>query len=116
MSKESAKLIEFKEHGKELHEISEMAKKALDHNRNIVISQSAAIPTIVHEFMYSMFEYLSKQKSTDKDVMINFMNLFDFGITYRESDDAEKDGNFTPFMTPGQICKTIIKSDELTEE
>lgn len=116
MGKDAAKLVVFKENVKEINEISEMAQKVLDEERNITISQASAIPTIVYEFMTAMFSYMGKEKSVDKDVMINLMHLFDFGITYRDSEDGEKDGNFTPFMNPGQICKTIIKSDEVTED
>lgn len=116
MGKDSAKLVVFKENVKEISEISVMAQKILEEERNITISKAEAIPTIVYEFMISMFSYMGKEKSIDKDIMINLMHLFDFGITYRESEDGEKDGNFTPFMNPGQVCKTIIKSDEVTED
>ena len=59
---------------------------------------------------------LSKEKSMDVDTEINLMDVLTVGISYRESEDGEKDGNFTPYAIPGQVFKTTIKSDEVTED
>jgi len=119
MSSENAKLVDFKGTAKEmkaLTEIAEAAQKVLYKERHINITMADAIPTIAYEFLYSAAQFLDKNKSTDSDISVNIMNLLEMGITYRESDDGEKEGNFTPFIQPGTIFKTVIKSDETTED
>jgi len=117
MSKsEVAKLIEINQDVKELEKISTIAQEVLKSERNILISDARAIPTIVYEFLNSAARYLEKVKSKDKNIQINIFDIFDMGVTYRESDDGEKDGNFTPYLQAGQVLKTTIKSDELTED
>lgn len=115
----NAKLVDFNGTATELKnltEISKLAQKTLKDERNINITMAEAIPTIVYEFLYSVGLYLEKNKSTDEDVVVNLMNLLDMGVTYRETDEGEKTGNFTPYVQAGTILKTVIKSDEMTEE
>ena len=119
MEKEFAKLVELTGTRKEvaiINEIAERAQETLKEQRHINISLASAIPSIVYEFLYSAAQYLDKNKSTDEDTVLNLMNLIEIGVTYRESDDGEKDGNFVPFIQPGTIFKTVIKSDEMTED
>ena len=119
MSKEAAKLVELTgstQEIKSITEIAENAQKLLLEKRNIDISMAMAIPTIVYEFLYSATQFLDQNKSTSNDTIINLMNLIEMGVTYRESEDGEKDGNFVPFIQPGTIFKTVIKSDEMTED
>lgn len=119
MSSENAKLIELTGSRQEIaaiNAISDHAQETLKREHKIDISLAGAIPTIVYEFLYSTAQFLDKNKSVTNDTVINLMNLIEMGVTYRESDDAEKDGNFVPFIQPGTIFKTIIKSDEMTED
>lgn len=119
MASENAKLVDFKGTAKELKDISEIAKitqEVLEKERHISISLADAIPTIAYEFMYSVAQFLDKNKDKNSDTVVNVMNLLEMGVTYRESDDGEKDGNFTPFIQPGTIFKTVIKSDDMTED
>lgn len=119
MSSEHAKLIELTGTRKEIaaiNAISEQAQETLKNEHKIDISLASAIPTIAYEFLYAAAQYLDKNKTTTSDTTINLMNLIEMGVTYRESDDAEKDGNFVPFIQPGTIFKTIIKSDDMTED
>lgn len=119
MSQENAKLVDFKGTPKEMKDISEIAKLTQDvliKDRHINITMADAIPTIAYEFLFSVAQFLDKNKSTGSDTVVNIMNLMEMGVTYRESDDGEKEGNFTPFIQPGTIFKTVIKSDEMTED
>lgn len=116
MSKAVAKLIEIGESKKELEEISKITQEVLKRERNILITESQAIPTIVYEFLCSAARFLEKNKSTDKDIVINLLDILDMGVTFRQSGDGEKDGNFTPYLQAGQVLKTVIKSDEMTED
>lgn len=119
MAKEAAKLIDITGTAQEIKnitDISEMAQEILRDKHNIDISVAKALPTIVYEFLYSCAMFLDKNKSTSSDTILNLMNLIEMGVTYRESDEGEKDGNFVPFIQPGTIFKTVIKSDEMTED
>lgn len=111
----TAKLIEITKNREELLGIAKIAKDILDDNYNIKISLSDAIPTIVYVFMENMYQYLRDNKSQDTNITIDFMGLMELGITYRYSEDGEKEGNFTPFIVPGPTCKIMIKDDTLTE-
>ena len=119
MAAENAKLIDFNGTSKELDDlktIATMTQSILKNERHISITMAEAIPTIVYDFLYACAQFLEKNKSTDSDISINLMNLMEMGVTYRESDDGEKNGNFTPYIQPGTIMKTVIKSDEMTED
>lgn len=119
MSEANAKLVEFNgtsQERKAIDEISKIAQKVLKDERKINITMHEAIPTIAYELLYAAMQYLEKNKSTDEDLSVNFFNLLEMGVTYRESEDSEKDGNFTPYLQPGVIMKTVIKSDEVTED
>lgn len=119
MEKDFAKFVELTGTHKEVEaimEIAERAQETLKSQRNISISMASAIPSIAYEFLFNAAQYLDRNKSTSEDTVLNLMNLIELGVTYRESDDGEKDGNFVPFIQPGTIFKTVIKSDEMTED
>ena len=118
-NEEFAKLIEFNgdaEQRKNILEIANIAQEVLKEERHINISMAKAIPTIVYEYLLACVQFLEKNKSTNADITLNIMDIMDMGITYRESEDGEKTGNFTPFLLPGTVFKTTIKSDELSED
>lgn len=115
MSEVKARLIEIRDDQKALMEISERAKNVLQQENRIKIGLADAIPTIVYAFLRETINYLNRNKTTGQDIEVNLMQLMDIGITYRES-DGEKEGNFTPFITPGQEFKLLVKDDDETEE
>jgi len=114
---ENARLIEIRENEKEITKIAERAQKALDTENNILITHSAAIPTIAYAFLKEAVVFLNENKAVGANIEINLMQLLDLGISHREPDDdsTEKDGNFTPYSRPGQEFKLLVKSDEDTE-
>ena len=119
MSEKNSKLIDWNgdtSDMKSVSEIAKMAQKILKEENNIVITMADAIPTIVYQYLIALAKYLEKNKVAGETTSINFMNYAHFGVTFRESEDGEKDGNFTPFVQPGSILKTLIKSDETTED
>jgi hypothetical protein len=115
MSQDKARVIEIRQNEKEITKISDRAQKLLDEEYHIVISHAQAIPTIVYAFMKETVNFLNQNKSAGNDIEINLMQLLDLGISHRESDDAEKEGNFTPYARPGQEFKLLVKDDEETE-
>ena len=116
MKEKPCTFITINEDAEVINKIAETAQAVLDKEHNIVISNSDAIPTIVYQFLKVTIAELNKMKKPGEDVEINLMHLLDLGITCRESDDEEKEANFTPYCTPGQEFKLAIKDDGVTEE
>jgi hypothetical protein len=116
MKEKQCKFITINEDADVIDKISETAQAILDRDNNIQISNPAAIPTIVYQFLKCTIDELNRRKKPGEDVEINLMHLLDLGITCRESDEEEKDANFTPYCTPGQEFKLAIKDDGITEE
>lgn len=119
MSEKNAKLIDFNgspEDSKALSEIGKLAQKMLKEENNIYVSMPEALNTITYVTLLAAARYLDKNKVAGETTALNFLNFMTMGITYRESEDGEKDGNFTPFIQPGTIFKTFIKSDDTTED
>jgi hypothetical protein len=115
MSK-NAKLIELRDNEKEILKIAERAAKFLEAEHNIVISPSQAIPTIAYSFLREAISFANENKAPGTDYDINLMQLIDIGISHRENEEAEKEGNYTPYARPGQEFKLLVKDDEETEE
>lgn len=107
--------VEIRDNKEEIIKIASRAMTILDEENNVVIPTVEVIPTIAYVFMKSMIQYLNENKEKGVDTSINFMQLMDIGITYRNNDDAEKDGNFTPLVVAGQEFKLLIKDDDKTE-
>lgn len=61
---------------------------------------------------------MRKQMETtgDPSVYVNFMDLLEFEVDYRNNPDAEKEGNLNLMVVPGYEAKLLIKSDALTED
>jgi DNA polymerase III delta prime subunit len=116
MANKTAKLIEIRENEKEIRQIAENAAKVLEAEHNITISVPEAIGTISYAFLREAINHLNANKEAGSDTVINMMQLFDMGISHRENEEAEKEGNFTPYLTPGQEFKLLVKDDGETEE
>ncbi len=116
MEKRSVRVIELRENREDIMKICDDTGEFLNREFNIDITNTEVYATIVYGFLRCAIEHLNKIKSQDKDVEINMMQLFDLGISYRENDDAEKEGNYAPYLTPGQEMKLLVKDDNDTEE
>jgi hypothetical protein len=110
------KFIEIRDNEKELMQIAENARLSLERQMGIKINNASGIPTVVYMFLLETVNFLNKQKEEGTDVEVNLMNLMTLGISHRESEDGEKEGNFTPYLQPGQELKLLVKDDEDTEE
>lgn len=96
----NVKLVEVRDNVEEISKIAENAQTYLEEEFNISVSAAAGITTIAYWFLRSCINHLNANKTAGKDIELNLMGLINLGITYREG-DAEKDANFTPFVTPG---------------
>ena len=108
MSKEMVSTIECREHEEELMEIASNACKILEADHNVSIPNPKILLTIGYVYMKNLVQNLAENKIEGKGSQINFINLFDIGISYRENDDAEKEGNYVPFINPTQVAQNIV--------
>ena len=109
----NVKLVEIGDNVEEIREISKNTKIILEENNNISIPD-VAIPTVAYWTMRCAIDYLNKHKEAGKKVSVNFLNLMELGITYREG-DAEKDANFTPYVSPGKEFFAMTANDSAQE-
>lgn len=105
------KPVDLRENETELIEIGERVCKILDADYGIVIPNPKVALTIAYVYAKNMIEALAENKVEEKGSQINFVNLFDIGISYRENDEAEKEGNYVPFITPLQAAINLAESD-----
>lgn len=115
-STKNTKLIELRDNEKELMKIAERAQKVLDAEHNLVITAHQAVPTIAYVFLRETIAYVNEHKAAGTDFELNLMQLLDIGVSHRENDEAEKEGNYTPYARPGQEFKLLVKDDNDTEE
>lgn len=101
-----ANFINFGEDEAILREAGIIAGKTLTDENNIEISNDAAIATIASVYLESLFKLLNSKKSLGGEVSVNFGDLMTVGITCLESEDGEKDANFTPYIKAGIKFKT----------
>lgn len=123
MSKSKLINLEVRENRKELEEIAERAGIILSEENHIdmVINNEpnyTPLITFAYSFMSETISYLEKKvketirdndqiDGSEKDEIeglkneINVFDLFTIGISFKEFEDGEKDGNFTPYVVPG---------------
>lgn len=112
-------LIELRENAAEIQEIADRTAQVLDREHGVLIgNKTAVLPTIVHAFISTAVSFLAEHKPQEAgtSVEINLMQLFDLGISHEAEEDAEKEGNYTPYLRPGQEMKLLVKDDNITEE
>lgn len=108
------KLIEVRDNVEEIAKIANDTQIFLESEHKVAVTPSIAIVTITYWFLRSCIDYLNENKSAGKDIELDVMGLINLGITYREG-DAEKDANFTPFVTPGNEFINIVENNGVVE-
>lgn len=111
-----AKFIEVLENKKEISKIAERAQKFLDSENGIVITDPRVVATTTYVFLREAIKYLSEHKADADKTELNLLQLIDIGVSKRENDEAEKEGNYTPYANAGQEFKLLVKDDDDTEE
>lgn len=112
---DKAILVQITNNEKEIIDISKAAQELLAREHKIGMSNFEGYPTIVSAFLRTAIAYLAEHKSTTEDVVIDLFGLLDIGVTFRESEDGENDGNFTPFATAGPEFRKKVKDNDVTE-
>ena len=96
--------------------IAERAMEILNDEYGATISNWESVHIVARAAMLATMEYLKEIASPEENAMINMHGLCIMGVTYRPSEDGEKEGNFTPYFEPTPKMKTFFKSDDDTEE
>jgi hypothetical protein len=112
---EKAMLTQITNNKEEILKISEIAQQILARENKITISNAEAIPSIIHAFLRSTVGFLAENKSQTEDTVIDLFGILEVGTTFRESEDGENDGNFTPFATAGPAFRKGVKDNDITE-
>ena len=105
----AAVVIPVRENKEEIFEIAKKAVKVLEEENNIKVPDPEVVWTIAYKSLEELVKWVSEKADGDTNI-INFFDLFDIGVTYRDSDEAEKGGNLTPFIQLNEEVVTNIKS------
>ena len=114
---QSVNYIDIKpEDKKSFNTIGEIMNDILDSENNIQIPNAMVAMTVLIQGIRSVYKYLEENRSKTEYVSVNLGDYLELGIEYRESDDEEKDGNFTIVAKEGLKGKIDSKSDDVSEE
>lgn len=102
-----AKLIEIREDEAKILKVCENAQIRLKREDNIDASHAAGIATVAYVVLREAINVVGANKSMEEDFELDFMNLLTLGISYRANDEAEKEGNFTPYVHAGNDFKLM---------
>ena len=100
----------------ELKWIGNRTVEILKDEYDAVINNADACILVVDALIRATAELLNERKTPEENVVINITDLISIGVSYRPSDDGEKEGNYTPIVMPRPKLKTFFKSDDDTEE
>ena len=109
--------IEVRKDADKIQKMTNLAVELLEREFKIVLKTNAeAIPAVVYCALKAAITIVSQEKSEDEVSSIDLFNLIELGVVYDESEEGEKEGNFVPYVAPGQEFKLTVKDDGLTEE
>lgn len=110
-------MLELRQNQEEIQQIADRSVALLAEKYGVNLKGgSAGVPTMVYCFLVAAIEHVNANKSEQDPYEINLFQLMDLGVAYNEEEDAEKEGNFVPYLRPGQEFKLLIKDDSITEE
>lgn len=111
-------MIELRQDQEQIQQIADRSVALLQEKFGITLkgSSAQAVPTMVYCFLTAAIEHVNSNKSEEEPYEINLFQLADLGVSYNEDEEAEKEGNFVPYIRPGQEMKLLIKDDGVTEE
>lgn len=110
-------LVEFRQDKEFMMQIAAEAKKEIHKKYFLKVdNDSSVLPTVVYCFMLSTIGYLNRHKQIGDTVSINLLDMMHIGIHWAEDEDAEKEGNFVPFIIPGKIFQEIVEKGAVNYE
>ena len=97
--------------------IDRKAMNVLSNRYGILFPEVWGATTVATVVIQEAIKQLSaKMKISGKrSASVNFNDIIELHVSYKENDDAEKEGNIIITFTPGVEAKLLIKSDEMTE-
>lgn len=103
-------LVEFRQDEAIMMEIAAQTKKEIESKYYLrVESESHKLPTVIYCFMLSTIAHLNRNKRVGETASVNLMDLMTVGIHWAEDEEAEKEGNFVPFIMPGKTFFEILE-------
>lgn len=100
-------------------DIGYLMSKVLEDQNHIKIPNAMVAMTVLDQGLRSLIDYIvqnrSKAKSNAAKKFVVTIGDIDFGISYREDENEEKEGNFTMFANITVENKINGKSDDETE-
>jgi len=99
----------------QLQKICRLTQMALRDNKyNLIIPHEWQTNTIANCFIESLIRYMTASMLKNGSVVeyINFNNLLKFQLSYKQNDDAEKEGNINITIRPGLNAKLLIDSNK----
>lgn len=115
MAKEPSILISITEDAEIIDKICKNTASILKNENHITINRPQAVATIAYQFLKSAVQEIVKNRVEGEDININLFHLIDMGLTYKENADGDVEGNFTPYVQPGQEFKLAVKDNNVTE-
>lgn len=110
-------MLELRQDQEQIQQIADRSIALMQEKFGVALKGgSSGVPTLVYCFLTAAIEHVNTNKSEDDPYEINLFQLMDLGVSYNEDEDAEKEGNFVPYLRPGQEFKLLIKDDGITEE
>lgn len=111
----AVKLIEIRENEKDILKICDAAAQRLDREESIQVTPSAGLATTAYVYLREAINSVSAKKSSGSENELDVMGLFVLGVTYRENEEAEKEGNYTPYIKPSTQFELLVNEGKIVE-
>lgn len=108
----AVRLIELREDKEAIQAAVDRAVENLKERYDVDVIESAiAVPTVAYGFFACMVDELNQHKTEGESVHLDFAGLFTVGISHEVEEEAEKEGNFTPFIMVGERFEKYVKGE-----
>jgi hypothetical protein len=112
----SIKLVEIREDQQRIVSICKAAQERVSVEDNIDVSPAEGLATVAYEYLSEAISVVNSTKSEDGSSEVDVVGIFTLGITHRQGDDdAEKEGNYTPYVKPGPLFELIVRENQGVE-
>jgi hypothetical protein len=112
MERNTAIYVPLRESRDNIEKIAAKALARLTDECYIVIGVPSAAYTVAYRCLETAIRFVAEKKSEAETYVLNFYDLFDIGVSYMATDEAEKDGNYTPIFTLRPNVAEKIKKNE----
>lgn len=102
----------------QLESISKHTVQELNSKHKIIIPHAWQANTIANCFIENLIKYMTAKMQMNGTAIesVNFNDTLEFHLSYKQNEDAEKEGNINITIRPGINAKLLVKSDTFTED